>query len=208
MKKNVFVLSVVVGILFSGPVAGNFFTDTADKITETYHNAGDAATEAYHGTGDAATDVYHSAGDAATEAYHGAGDAATEAYHGAGDAATGLYSLIKVQVVPESNRKKKAGNYKLLSLTNKLKVDVLFKVGSSNYYLVSPKNTEELFSEVEVKQSIITIRIKDDPELCRPAKGKQQCWKRVSEKEWTLPNDLVISFSEKFYRFVVVPTNQ
>jgi hypothetical protein len=140
MKKNVLVLSVVVGILFSGPVAAGGFVDSM-------------------------TDM-----------------------------------ISKIKFPPPPPQTPYIAYYEV-SLKNDLGIEVLFKVGSSENYIVSPNEVEKLSSAE--KNPVVTISKKERPEKCPEKAANEQCWGVVVEDKQTLPNAFII-YLDKEYDDVVV----
>jgi hypothetical protein len=202
MKKNVFVLLVVVGTLFSGPVVawGGTLGDIGDAATDAYHGAGDAATDAYHGTGD----VIHDISAGTVNAFHNAVKAGENFGKVIGrtieDKARTYFPSRGIEYTAEYTAPQSKVKYEV-SLKNDLKKEVLFEVGSSGEYIVPPKKVKKLSSAE--KNPVVTISKLDNPKKCLDKAANERCWGIIVTDKQTLPNAFIIYLDEEYYDVVV-----
>ena len=90
--------------------------------------------------------------------------------------------------------------YYEVSLKNDMRTEVLFKVGSSENYIVSPNEVKKLSSAE--KNPVVTISKLDNPKKCPDKAANEQCWDIIVTTKQTLPNAFII-YLDKYYNVAV-----
>ena len=211
MKKNVLILSVVVGTLFSGPAAVGLDLGTPGQFLGRLGKAPAAAWHEVDKAHKAARREAEKAHEAITNEFQKAYDAGMNEYQKGENFGKEIGRAIKneagkffptegiIEFPPPPPQTPYIARYKV-SLKNDIGTEVLFKVGSSENYIVSPK-TEKKLSSAE-KNPVVIISKLSSPKKCPKKKANERCWRVVVEDKQTLPNAFIIHLDE--YSEVVV----
>lgn len=215
MKNCLMVFLITIGIMVSAPLYARFLGDLNPTGREGWVNKGtQKAKEVIHDAGEVTgiNTVIHKTGKEIGRFYDDVKEETSKGIHKIGKeigrapgnvvkaGAKGYYKVVGIKATPPSPPQQSKTVYYEASLKNGLINEVLFKVGSSENYIVSSKEIKKIYSTD--KNPVVAISIEARPKNCPSLVASERCWVAISDTKQALPNGFVVSYDK--YNDIIV----